>query len=90
MSDQIEKFVKLKEQVDSMSQDKIRVEERLRNERQNLEKIVKEIEAKGLDPKNLSEIKSKLEKELVADLEALEKGINEASEKLKALEGQLG
>jgi len=88
--DQVKKFMELKEQADLFNQNKIRIEERLRNERENLEQLVKEIQSKGFDPSKLSEIKEKLEKELKTDLENFEKLISETTEKVKSLEGQLG
>jgi predicted nucleic acid-binding Zn-ribbon protein len=89
-ADQVERFMELKKQADSFNQNKIRIEERLRNERQNLEQLVKEINAKGFDPAKLSEIKEKLEQDLKLDLENFERLMTETTEKIKVLEGQLG
>lgn len=84
--DDIEKFKKLKEETDILSNKKIRLEERFKNEKKRLEDLISEITEKGYDPKKLSEIKEQKETELKELLKTLEIQLKEISEKLNLIE----
>ena len=85
--DAVQKFKDLKEKIDKLSTEKIRVDERYKTERGKLEKLLKEIQGKGYDPTKLSETKVLKEKELQATLTDLETKVNEISSKLSLIEG---
>jgi len=86
---ELEKFSKLKKDIQEISARKIRLEERFNTEKERLEKLLKEISEKGYDPKNLSETRQAKEKELSEAIVALEKGVQEASAKLAEIEGRV-
>ena len=83
---EVERFKKAKEEIDNLSDKKIRLEERFKNEKQRLEELISEISDKGYDPKKLTEIREKKETELKDLLEKLEASINETSKKLNLIE----
>ena len=64
MSDNVERFKELKDQIDKLKDSKTRIDERHKSERDKLEKLIKEITGKGYDPTKLSEIKAAKEAEL--------------------------
>ena len=86
---EVERFKEIQEKVNKISQEKIRIEERFRSERKKLEALVKEIEGKGLDPKNLSSTRDKLEEDLNTEMGDLEAVIKSISDKLEPMEGVL-
>lgn len=83
---EIERFKKAKEEIDTLSDKKIRLEERFKSEKQRLEELISEISDKGYDPKKLTEIREKKETELKNLLEKLEKSIKETKEQLNLIE----
>ncbi|RKY82557.1 hypothetical protein DRQ07_00990 [candidate division KSB1 bacterium] len=83
---EIEKFKELKEAVTTISDKKIRIEERYKNLTEQLEKLIKEIKDKGYDPKKLNEIKTEKETALKKQLEELEIKVTEAQNKLDEIE----
>lgn len=83
---EIEKFKELKEAVTTISDKKIRIEERYKNLTEQLEKLIKEIKDKGYDPKKLNEIKTEKETTLKKQLEELEIKVTEAQNKLDEIE----
>ena len=83
---ELQKFTELKGKIDDLSNRKIRLEERLKNEKERLEKLIKEISDKGYDPRKLTEIKTGKEKELKETLDQLEASVTEISTKLTAIE----
>jgi len=85
--DNVQRFKDLKEKIDTLSTEKIRIDERYKTERGKLEKLLKEIQGKGYDPTKLSETKVLKEKELQATLTDLETKVNEISSKLSSIEG---
>lgn len=85
--DNVQRFKDLKEKIDTLSTEKIRIDERYKTERGKLEKLLKEIQGKGYDPTKLSETKALKEKELQAALADLETKVNEISSKLSSIEG---
>jgi len=85
--DEVQRFKKLKEKIDEISQNKIRIEERFKAEKEKLEALMKEIESKGYNPKELGTVKEQLEKELGTELHNLEEAIEGLSEKLSPMEG---
>lgn len=84
--DENQRFLKIKEDIASLSDQKIRIEERYKNEKEKLEKILKEISEKGYDPQKLSDIKNKKQEELQTALEELEESIQNITQKLKNIE----
>jgi hypothetical protein len=85
--DSVQKFKELKEKIDTLSAEKIRVDERYKTERSKLEKLLKEIAAKGYDPAKLAEAKTQKEQELSKMLLELEAKVAEVSSKLNLIEG---
>lgn len=83
---EVERFQAIKSKRSQLSDKKIRLEERLRTEKEKLEELLKEISAKGYDPKNLFAIKQKKQEELKASLKNLEEKLQEISENLNAVE----
>ncbi len=81
-----ERYQKIKEDVNTISNQKIRLEERFNNEKINLEKLLKEIKKKGYDPKKLSSIREEKENELQKLLTDLEKEVEETKQKLNLIE----
>jgi hypothetical protein len=84
--DEVERYKKLQESASTLSNEKIRLDERYRSEKEKLAALLKEIEAKGYDPQKLAETKSAKEQELKEKLDLLESEIQEISEKLQAIE----
>jgi hypothetical protein len=86
MEDLIKRFKALMDSKTTLSDKKVRLEERYKAELEKLEALVKEITAKGYDPQRLAEIRDEKEKELTKLLGEKETGMKAASEKLQALE----
>jgi septal ring factor EnvC (AmiA/AmiB activator) len=82
----LEKFVSLKGSIKELSDKKIRLEERFKSEKDRLEKLLAEIQAKGYDPKRLSEIRKEKEDLLKTKLEELSSKVKETMDKLIAIE----
>jgi len=82
----LEKFVSLKGSIKELSDKKIRLEERFKSEKDRLEKLLAEIQAKGYDPKRLSEIRKEKEDLLKTKLEELSNKVKETMDKLIAIE----
>ena len=85
--DQAQRFLNIQQKIESLSGDKIRIDERYKAQTEKLETLIAEIREKGYDPTKLSEIKDTKEKELEENLVELEKLVQEVSEKLNAIEG---
>lgn len=81
-----ERFTEIKRAINEMSDQKIRLEERFKSEKENLEKLLTEINKKGYDPKKLSEIRKEKEELLEKLLEELETTVKENQEKLNLIE----
>ena len=86
MEDKVQRFLKIQERLSKASESKIRVEERLKHEREKLEALVSEIKDKGYDPTKLSEIKQAKEQEHFIALEEREKETAEFTRKLSEIE----
>lgn len=84
--DTVQKFSNLKEQIEKLTTHKIRIEERYKAEREKLEKLVKDITAKGYDPSKLAETKALKEEEFNKALAELEAKVNEVSSKISVME----
>lgn len=84
--DDTERFSQIKKDIEQMSNRKIRLEERFKTEKENLEKLLTEINKKGYDPKKLPEIREEKEKKLEELLEELETEVKENQEKLNLIE----
>jgi threonine dehydrogenase-like Zn-dependent dehydrogenase len=83
---EVQKFTELKESVADISDQKIRIEERFKNCKSQLEKLLKEITDKGYDPKKLSETRTEKEAKLKKALEELEEKVQKAKSKLDEIE----
>ena len=83
---EIQKFTELKESVANISDQKIRIEERFKNCKAQLEKLLKEITEKGYDPKKLSETRTEKESNLKKALQELEEKVQKAQSKLDEIE----
>lgn len=84
--DEVQRFTAIKEKTAKASESKIRLEERYKNEREKLEAMIKEIQAKGYDPAKLAETKNAKALELKGVLDALEKDVEELLLKLSTIE----
>jgi hypothetical protein len=82
MDDTVERVLKIKEKVADLSNKKIRIEERFKSEKANLEKLLEKITSNGYDPKKLTEIKNEKQ-------ELLQKALAEIEEKTKIVEQKL-
>ena len=81
------RLMQLKSTIDDLSSKKIVYEERLRNEKKRLETLLKEITAKGYDPKKLKDTVEEKEALLKKSLDDLEEKTADISKKLSAIEG---
>jgi predicted nucleic acid-binding Zn-ribbon protein len=81
-----QRFTTLKSDIQTIKDQKIRIEERFKREKEQLEKLLGEIQTKGYDPKKLTEIRQEKENLLKAKLGELEKSIKEAQDKLSKIE----
>lgn len=84
--DLIKRFKALSEAKATLSEKKVRAEERYKTEREKLEALVKEITDKGYDPQKLADILEQKTAELTKLLGEKETGMKAAAEKLQALE----
>ena len=84
--DELQRFTTVKEKLDKLEKDKIRIEERFNNERIKLETLIKEIQDKGYDPNKLSEVLESKRVELNKTLTDIESMTAEIEQKLKAIE----
>lgn len=83
--DDIQKFNELKTDVANLSTKKIRFEERLKNEKEKLEKLLNQITSKGYDPKKLSEIRKQKEIDLKSLIEKLHNEVSSVREQLNSI-----
>jgi chromosome segregation ATPase len=84
--DEIQRFTAIKEKLDKLEKDKIRIEERFNNEKSKLDEVLKEISAKGYDPNKLSEILAAKQTELNAVLTEIEKTTAEITQQISSIE----
>jgi hypothetical protein len=84
--DEIQRFTVLKEKTTKASESKIRLEERFKSEREKLEALIKDIQAKGYDPTKLAETKNAKTIELKTILDTYEKEVNELLQQLNGIE----
>jgi translation initiation factor 1 (eIF-1/SUI1) len=82
----IKRFKAVMDAKTSLSEKKVRIEERHKTSREQLETLVKEITAKGYDPKRLAETLEEKTTALTKMLAEKESGMKVAAEKLQALE----
>jgi len=85
--DEVQRFTEIQEKTKKASEVFIRLEERLKTNMTKLETMIKSIQEKGYDPTKLADTKNAKTEELNQVLEALEKEINNITEKLKDIEG---
>jgi len=84
--DETQRFAELKTKIGSMSNQKIRLEERHKTERAKLEVLLAEITAKGFDPQKLSTIRKEKEEQFQKMMAELEAKTQEMMEKLNLIE----
>lgn len=84
--DESQRFNELKRKISSMSDQKIRLEERHKTERAKLETLLAEITAKGYDPQKLSTIRKEKEEQFQKMMAELEAKTQETMEKLNLIE----
>lgn len=84
--DESQRFLQIKHKLEELSNQKIRIEERYKTEKQNLEQLLKEITDKGYDPMKLAEIREKLQKDLQSRMDGIEEEIKEVSTKIEEIE----
>lgn len=87
--EEIQRFTKLQRDIKTISDQKIRLEERYKTEKEHLEKLLFEITEKGYDPQKLTEIREEKEKLLKKQLEELETTVQKTQDKLNEIEVQL-
>jgi uncharacterized protein (UPF0335 family) len=88
MNDQIEQFRNLNEQLKTLSEKKIRLEEQYKAKKEALTNLIVEIKGKGYDPKKLGEVIKQKEKELNNSIEEFKKELEEVSAELTEIEGE--
>jgi uncharacterized protein (UPF0335 family) len=86
MQEDIQKFAKLQEQNKKNQELKIRLEERLKSEKEALQKVLGEVSKAGYDPKNLKAVLAEKTQEFKDSLSKFEKNVLEVSEQLNAIE----
>jgi hypothetical protein len=84
--DETKRFEELKNKIGSMSNQKIRLEERHKTERAKLEALLAEITSKGYDPQKLSTIRKEKEEQFQKMMAELEAKTQETMEKLNLIE----
>lgn len=85
-STEVQQFTSLKKDIQDISERKIRIEERFKREKEQLEKLLNEIQAKGYDPKKITETRQEKEAQLKTKLEELEKKVKDTQDKLSKIE----
>lgn len=83
---EVERFKQIKEKIQTLSSQKIRLDERYQNQRAKLDDLLKEITAKGFDPQKLSETREAKETELKSLLDEIEMEANKVESELKSIE----
>jgi len=86
MADEVQRFTQIEAEIQTLSGKQIRLEERFKSEKARLEKVLQEVTAKGIDPKNITEIRKAKETELLKLLSEIEAAIKDTKEKLDAIE----
>jgi len=86
METELSKFTKLKEDLRSLENRKIRIEEQLKSKKQDLQELVLKIKESGYDPKKLNEIIVEKEKALKEQIQNFETKLQKASTQLTAIE----
>lgn len=84
--DETQRFKTIKDTVKTLGDQKIRLEERYKSEKERLEKLIGEITAMGYDPSNLPTIRKEKEDQLAQKLAGIEERVKKASEALKSIE----
>jgi len=86
MSTDVERFTELTEKLRELDTKKIQIETQFKEKKKALQELVKEIKDEGYDPNSLKDIIQEKEAELNKELEAFEKKLSEASDKLSQIE----
>lgn len=72
-----EKLNQLESKINSLKEEKIRTEERLKNLREQKNEVIKELAVFGVTPKNLSKVIDELETEISTELADIDSQIPE-------------
>ena len=81
-----EKFVALEKRRKELDDKRIRMEEQLKLKKEELAKVIKEIQAEGYDPNKLKETLSTMEEKLAKDTKDFEEKLTKATELLTSVE----
>lgn len=84
--DNAERFKEVTQKIGDLSSRKIRLEERLKSEKAQLEKLLKEVTDKGYDPKKLTETRKEKEAELEKQFNSIEAELKDLTQKISAME----
>ena len=84
--DNADRFKEVSQKISDLSSKKIRLEERLKAEKAQLEKLLKEVTDKGYDPKKLTEIRKEKEIELENQFKMLETELKDLTQKISVME----
>jgi len=84
--DEVKRFRELKESIESLKSQKIRLEERFNSKKERLESLINEITEKGYNPKELATVKQEKEESLRKTLDDIEDKVQTVSDKLNSIE----
>lgn len=87
MKDQIEQFKELNEDLKTLTEKKIRLEEQFNSKKKDLTDLVQEIKEAGYDPRKLGEVIKGKEEDLQKAIGTFEKDLQKVSEQLTEIEG---
>ena len=87
MKDQIEHSKELNEDLKTLTEKKIRLEEQFNSKKKDLTDLVQEIKEAGYDPRKLGEIIKGKEEDLQKSIGTFEKDLQKVSEQLTEIEG---
>lgn len=87
MKDQIEHFKELNENLKTLTEKKIRLEEQFNSKKKDLTDLVQEIKEAGYDPRKLGEVIKEKEDNLQKAIGTFEKDLQKVSEQLTEIEG---
>jgi predicted nucleic acid-binding Zn-ribbon protein len=86
VQNEIDRFKTLTEQVKTLDEKKIRLEEQYRNKKETLTALLKEIKAAGYDPAKLKETIQEKEEQLKAQIASFEEEVTKVSSMIAKIE----
>lgn len=87
MKDQIEQFKELNEDLKTLTEKKIRLEEQFNSKKKDLTDLVQEIKEAGYDPRKIGEVIKEKEEGLQKTIDTFKKDLQKVSEQLTEIEG---